>query len=271
MNIALVSVVMATYAGDNFEHLKIAIGSILNQSYPNIELLIICDGPVDSERINYFSHLPDVVNVLYHVENSGPAVARNIGIEMAAGDYIAIMDADDISLPSRILSQLNFVISRNLDLISSDLLIIDSDGVITGTRQIPHDHDQIRKVAPLRCPMHNPSAFGKASLFKNLKYNPHLRVSEDYELWVRALIDGYRLGNDEIPLVQYRQSSAAIYKRVGFKYAKGDLLVKCKALYLSPFWLRPFYFVIACCASLIRLMPPVLFYAIYRCRSKSLK
>jgi len=270
MNKSLISVVMATYAGDDFGHLKLAIHSVLNQSYPNVELLIVCDGPIDFDRFSYLADLPTIVKVLYLNENSGPAVARNIGINSATGDYVAIMDADDISLPSRLADQLNFLITHDLDLISSDLLIIDSEGVVTGIRKVPYDHNQIRNVAPLRCPMHNPSAFGKASLFKNLKYNPNLRVSEDYDLWVRALIEGYRLGNVGKPLVKYRQSSLSIYKRVGMKYAKGDLLVKLKALYLSPRRLRPIYFCLACFSSLSRLLPPKFFYIIYKYRSTSI-
>lgn len=259
---------MATYQGDRLDHLKIAIQSILSQKYVEFELLIVCDGPVDSIRKEYLESLPDNTITINLLKNAGPSTARNAGIDAARGFYIAIMDSDDISMPCRLRQQLNFLIDNDLDLVSSDLSIINSNGDVTGIRRVPYRHADIRKMAAIRCPMHNPSAFGKARLFKELKYNTALSVSEDYDLWVRALLHGYRLGNISSSLVKYRQDKNSILKRVGFNYSKSDFLVKYLSLKLLPFYQRPFYLCIALISASIRLLPPSVFEIVYRWRSK---
>lgn len=265
-----ISVILATYEGDNFEYLKLAIESILNQSYANTEIIIVCDGPIDSKSSNYLKSLPKNTSILNLEVNSGPAFARNAGIEAATGDYIAIMDADDIALPNRLVEQLDFLLKNNLDLVSGDLTVIDSSGRIIGIRKVPYSHDEVLRLAPLRCPMHNPVAFGDAKLFKKLKYNEYLRVSEDYDLWIRALLAGYRLGNISKPLVKYRQGKGDFKKRIGFKYALSDLFVKKSALRLCSGYHVPYYFVIAIFVSIVRMVPAPVFKLIYRLRFSSI-
>lgn len=266
----LVSVLMATYQGDDFTNLKIAVDSILNQTYKNFELLIIVDGPVDNFREAYLTVLSgsSVVRVFRNSVNHGPAFSRNIGINAAEGEYIAIMDADDFSIPERLKLQLDFISRNGLDLISSYLIVVDEMGAPFAVREVPLSHTDVMRLAPFRCPLHNPSAFGKTSVFKNLQYNPFLRVSEDYDLWVRALVKGFKLANTSLPCVHYRQNELSISKRIGLKYAISDFKVKWRALPLCPFYLKPAVLGLAIVASLIRLLPKNAFAVIYKLRAK---
>lgn len=264
----LISVVMATYQGDDLAHLRIAIDSILCQSHKNLELQIICDGPIDPERIDYLQSLPS--NVFTHLStiNQGPAAARNIGIDKSNGEFIAIMDADDISVPSRLSDQLLHLTNENLDLVSSSLNVIDSEGKQIGFRNIPISHGEIKKLAPLRCPMHNPSAFGRASIFRSFKYDTRLRVAEDYDLWIRLLLNDRRLGNTNTPLVNYRQPKNSIKKRLGLKYATSDFSIKLRAVKLAPLHERGFFLTLAVITGVIRLFPESLFLIFYKFRTK---
>jgi glycosyltransferase involved in cell wall biosynthesis len=270
MNNPLVSVLMATYQGDDFTNLKIAINSILNQTYKNFELLIIVDGPIDQAREGYLAILSyaNNIKIFRNSENCGPAFSRNIGINAAAGDYVAIMDADDFSIPERLQHQINYIRDNELDIISSFLAVIDDRGELFAVREVPVSYAEVMKLAPLRCPLHNPSAFGKTLVFKKLQYNNNLRVSEDYDLWVRALLNGFKLGNTILPCVKYRQSHLSISKRIGIKYAISDLKVKWKSLPLCPFYLKPAVLGLAIVVSLIRLLPKNAFAVIYKLRYK---
>jgi glycosyltransferase involved in cell wall biosynthesis len=268
--IPLVSVVMATYAGDHERHLAEAIGSILAQDYLNLELLIVVDGPVPAERTQFLERVAANarVRLLHVVNNSGPAHARNLGITHASGSFIAIMDADDFAKPDRISHQLEAIDRSGLDVISSDLDIIDEDGNVTGCRTVPRSHRAIRASAPFRCPLHNPSLFAKTSVLKENPYDIGLRVGEDYELWIRLMLKGYRFGNTSYRCVSYRQSPAAVVKRTGIKYAVSDFRIKVGAVSLASFPKKPFVLIFAVGTAIARLLPMPVFGRLYSTREQ---
>lgn len=265
----LVSVVMATYTGDDFDHLTEAVSSVLAQTYPNIELLIVVDGPVAADRKAYLDDVANhpKVNTIFLAKNSGPANARNVGIVAAQGEFIAIMDADDVSVDDRIEHQLGYLGANALDLMSSFLEVIDNEGNVLGVRQLPTSSEKVRALAPYRCPLHNPSAFGTAEAFKSHLYDVRYRVSEDYDLWVRLLRAGYRLGNSPHCCVRYRQSHAATEKRRGMRYALADARVKLSARKMAKFTQRPAVILFAVCSSAVRLLPSGVFRLIYAFRT----
>ena len=256
---------MATYAGDNVTHLQAAIESILNQDHPFIELIIVIDGRVSDERLQFFKDVQTRGNVLVlqHEVNRGPAYSRNVGIQAASGAYIAVMDADDISKPDRISRQLAFLVGHDLDVSSSDLEIIDESGKVIGKRTLPNFHNEISSLIPYRCPLHNPSLFCKAAVLRANLYDPSFRVAEDYELWVRLMLAGYRFGNTKYCCVSYRQSAKALSKRTGLSYAFSDLKIKLSALPLVSSGGKPIVVSTAVCAALARLFPTWLFRKLY--------
>jgi glycosyltransferase involved in cell wall biosynthesis len=99
----LVSVVIPFYSGVNW--LKEAIDSVLDQTYKNIEILVINDGSPESldEVKNKYNSVVKIINK----ENGGPASARNLGIEKSTGKYIAFLDSDDIWLPEKLTRQIS--------------------------------------------------------------------------------------------------------------------------------------------------------------------
>lgn len=268
----LVSIIMPTYAGDNELHLEQAVKSMLEQDYPHIELMLVVDGPVPASRSQFLEKLAlDQRIRLLHVEkNSGPAHARNLGIARASGEFVAIMDSDDLAKPDRISHQLDAIQKSGLDVISSDLEIINEEGDVIGFRTLPTSHGAIKASAPFRCPLHNGSLFAKARVLKDNPYNIAHRVGEDYELWVRLIRKGYRLGNTSYRCVAYRQSPAAVVKRTGFQYAISDFKIKVGAVPLASFPKKPFVVAVAVGTAVARLLPMPMFSKLYARREQFL-
>lgn len=264
----LISVIMATYNGDRMSYVDASVESILKQTYENFELIIVIDGPVDEQRGAFLQSLKKdrrVVTVQLE-RNLGPASARNHGIRKANGEFIAIMDADDLSLPERFANQLKYLTENKLDLISSCMDVINERGDVSGFRKLPSLNHEIRALAPYRCPLHNPSAFGRANVFNANPYDEKFRVSEDYDLWVRLLVGGYKLGNMPVSCVCYRQGESELMKRRGLNYAICDWKVKVKALKLVPLWKKPFLMLLAFLNAGVRMLPAPLFALCYRVR-----
>ncbi len=122
----LVSVVMSVYNGDLY--LREAIESILNQTYTNFEFIIINDGSIDksSEIIKEYSD--PRIKLIEH-ENQGLARSLNKGIRMSNGEYIARMDSDDISFPTRLDKQVHFLLDNpDYVVVGSKAIIIEKGG-----------------------------------------------------------------------------------------------------------------------------------------------
>ena len=121
----LVSVIIPFY-NEEF-YFDECIQSVLDQSYKNIEIIIINDGS-KSEFLQILENIknknPDKI-LLYHKENGGVSSARNLGIQKANGKYISFLDADDAWLPNKIEHQINIIKSKNINFIHGAYFILD--------------------------------------------------------------------------------------------------------------------------------------------------
>ncbi len=108
----LVSVIMPVYNGEDF--IDAAITSILEQTYQNLELILIDDCGMDKsmEKVSYYAQKDERVRIIHNPHNMGIAYARNIGMRQSHGKYIAIMDDDDWAYPARIQKQADFLESH---------------------------------------------------------------------------------------------------------------------------------------------------------------
>lgn len=122
-----VSIIMTVYNGARF--LREAIESCLAQSYANLELIIIDDGSNDTslEIINSFKD--DRIVLLINESNKGQSYSRNRGIKESTGEYIAIMDADDVAYPYRLEEQVKFLSqNKNIAIVGSYVSVINEKG-----------------------------------------------------------------------------------------------------------------------------------------------
>lgn len=121
-----ISIVIPIYNADKY--LKKTLDSVLNQSYKNIELILINDGSTDdSLQICKEYKNKDKRIILINIENSGPGFARNIGIENVSGDYIYFVDADDYLKEDALETLLSLAIEGNYEIISSNFYRVDKD------------------------------------------------------------------------------------------------------------------------------------------------
>ncbi len=119
----MVSVIIVVYNGEKY--IEEAIQSVLNQTYKNIELIVVDDGSTDSTR-KIVEKYKDVVYI--YQENRGEGAARNLGIENSNGEYLAFLDADDLYANDKIEKQLKVLIKNNdIDVVYNDLKVVDEN------------------------------------------------------------------------------------------------------------------------------------------------
>ncbi|MGK0390344.1 MAG: glycosyltransferase involved in cell wall biosynthesis [Maribacter sp.] len=209
MSNPLVSVIMPVYNGERY--LSEAIESILNQTYENIEFIILDDGSTDaSPRILSDFELHDKrIQVHSFKENRGIIDVLNEGITLAKGEYLARMDADDISLPTRLEKQVAFL-EYNPDY----LLVGCKIELLFGQRQpsgiypqLYSSSDELRISSLFYCPFSHPTVMMKTNIAKAFGYNSGYHKVEDYELWTR-LLQYYFCANLEERLLYYRMHAS---------------------------------------------------------------
>ena len=198
----MVSVVMPVYNGERF--LREAIESILNQTYDDFEFLIIYDHSTDNTLsiIQEFQEQDERI-VLINGDKEGISGALNKGIKKARGRYIARLDADDISLPTRFKEQINHMEIFELDICGGHSLLIDSDGKVNGIGIVPRSHD----LCGLSMMFMVPFAHSSVMILKSFLTDSSLKYIgkyEDFDLWVRMFSAGAKFGNVDDIVIRYR-------------------------------------------------------------------
>lgn len=183
-----------------------AVNSILEQTYKNIELIIIDDGSNDStrEKIKKIKDIDSRITLL-EKERSGIASCLNDGLDIASGEYIARMDGDDISLPLRFEKQLHFLLSNpTVDIVGC---WIELFGAKSGTWHYRTYDNFIKNMFLLRTNGlgHN-AIMAKAETYKRFRYDTYYCDVEDTELWIRMSTSqkGVVFSNLREVLVLYR-------------------------------------------------------------------
>jgi len=228
------------------ELLRSALDSILNQTLLPDEILIVADGPVPAlleeevQRLKFkVQNLPQplpkgkgvpVVTYLPLERHGGLGEAMRRAVEVAKGDYIARMDADDICKPDRFETQMkSFEEEPALSVVGGQIAEFDGDVEnITGRRVVPLEHEEIVSYMKSRNGMnHVTTILKKADLLDSGNYQP-LEWFEDYYLWVRMIQRGCRFKNIDKDVVLVRAGKAQTDRRGGWAYFKNEVfLFKC--------------------------------------------
>lgn len=202
----LVSVIMAVYK-EPIEWLGKAIHSILNQTYQNIEFIIILDNPENNDAINYINSISDNrIKLFINTTNMGLAYSMNRAIENASGDYIARMDADDIAYANRLKLQVDFLeMNKNIDLVGSQMTVINESGNIIGKMNLPLNTDLLKIIATFVQPAFHPTwVFRKEVLNYLKKYRAY--PVDDYDFLNRMCLNNLNITNLEEELLYYRRN-----------------------------------------------------------------
>lgn len=198
-----VTVLIPVYNGEKYLHE--ALDSILNQSFKDFELLIIDDASADTSAAIIQSYSDPRIRLFKNEQNLGIAATLNQGMHLSRGKYIARMDCDDISHPSRLKKQVAFL-DRNPDVAACGTFIKTLGEVKSRTLIYPKYSEEIQCTLLFGSALAHPSVmFRKTSLEAQcLLYDENQKYVEDYELWVRLLEHGLKLTNLGEVLLTYR-------------------------------------------------------------------
>ena len=188
-SLPLISVVMPVH--NRARYVAEAVNSILAQTYPRFEFIIVDDGSTDgsSEIVRALAARDPRIRLLFLAPCSRGR-ARNAGIALARGEYIAHMDDDDIALPDRFAVQLDWMRRTGVNICGGcSQKFGDLKGPIWG----PETHEAIRYELVFRCALIQPTVLMRADIAKKHPYNEQATF-EDYEMWTR-LAPLYRMGN----------------------------------------------------------------------------
>ena len=215
-NQKLVSVIMSVY-NEEEKWLMQSIESILNQSYKNLEFIIILDKPDNKklENIIKFYSKKDVRIRFYKNEkNLGLVKSLNKALTYVKGDFIARMDADDISIVNRIDKQIEYLGSHpDVDFMGARCINMDEDGTeLYRDEIIPEDMKLIKSCLLNVDFINHPTwFFRKECIDKNEGYR-EITCAEDYDFLLRLITNGFKLANTNEFLVRYRIRKSGISK-----------------------------------------------------------
>lgn len=230
-----VTVFIPVYNGQEF--IGDAISSILNQTYQDFRLLIINDGSTDDTESIIRKHRDPRLKLVNHIRNQGIPYTRNHGLELAEGDYLALMDADDIASPNRLSDQIRFL-EKNKDVGVCGSWYKKATGTKIETVKFPELHKEIIfNLLFDNCFGQNTVMLRRSLIERySLRYDTDFSLSEDYNYWVRCSRH-MQLANIPLEYITYRfhpnNSSNRFHKEM-IQYAD-----RARILHLENFDIHP--------------------------------
>jgi glycosyltransferase involved in cell wall biosynthesis len=224
----MLSVIMSVYNAENY--LDRSVTSILNQSYKNFDFLIIDDCSTDSSKniLSDYAKRDSRIKLYQAKKNRGITDSLNFLIEKSSRRFIARMDADDISAPTRFEKQICFLLkNKNYSVVGSFVNLIDNNEKIIKRIMYPTSSLEIKKKLNKRsCMPHPATMFNSYFLNKIGCYRPCLEPAEDYDLWTR-LSTFSDLANIPEYLFFYRKNQNGISNTRAFEqYYKTEFVKK---------------------------------------------
>ena len=248
-NNPLVSVLIPTYNSELY--IKSTLESILNQTYRNLEIVVIDDASTDNTVEIVKKYNDERIKLFTNNKNLGISGNMNKGIKLSHGKYLAIMDADDWSYQYRIEEQVRVMEQKpTVVLCSGHMDICDENLKIKNTRTYPLSDEKIRRAMVKYDPISHPASIWRMSeLLKTHLYSEKFPICRDYDLIVRISEFG-KYANISKPLIKYRvRKDSETGKRIrqtqwysfyiqmkavfeyGFKYTFGDgIFLVCRLL-----------------------------------------
>ncbi len=222
------SVLMSCYKRETPGLLDEAIQSIINQTAPPNEIVIVKDGDLTPELHGvldkYIETYPDLFKIVGYEENRGLGHALNFGLEYTNNELVARMDTDDLSVSDRFETQLKYFAEHpETDILGGDIAEFSTDPSRTvGKRKVPTENDEIYEYAKKRCPFNHMTVMYKKSAVINAGGYIDWFWNEDYYLWLRMLKNGCRFANTGTVLVHARVGEEMYRRRGGIKYFRSE-------------------------------------------------
>lgn len=217
-----IAVILPVYEKDNPIWLQLAIDSIINQSYKNRQIFIGVDGPVGQKLddcLNGYAET-DYIHIIRFAENRGLACVLNDLLDICfekGYEYIARMDADDISLPDRFEKQMKFLRDNlSVDVVGGAVEEIDQNGKSRNkTILYPSSPADCRAFFAKRNPHAHPAVMFRKAFFdkSKCKYRPDYRQNQDTMLWFDGFMNDTRNANIPDVILKFRMTDSLFKKR----------------------------------------------------------
>jgi glycosyltransferase involved in cell wall biosynthesis len=208
-----VAVVMPVYNAER--HLDEALDSLDAQTYQDFEVLAVNDGSDDHSREMLARRAGARFRVLDMPRNSGVTKALNFGLLACRSEYIARMDADDVSMPERLAKQVDFLDGRmDVGIVGSMFWSMDESlsSVVWGNQDIPTRPEDVARELLERCCIGHPTVMMRQRVIEAMggyDESPEYKAVEDYELWLRAS-RRFRIANIPLHLLRHRMHAAQV-------------------------------------------------------------
>ncbi len=228
MNTSKLSVLLCVCHKDNPAHFVQALESVVNQTRPPDQVVIVADGPLTDglNRVleDFRGRRPLLFTVARLAANQGPAQAWNYGLARCEHELVARMDADDVCLPERMEKQLSFLRKHpQVDVLGSYYSEFENnDTKPIALFRPPAAHAEICRYARTRNPLCHPSVmYKKSSVMANGGYI-EIPGFTDYYLWIRMIESGCVLANIPEVLLHYRGGREVMARRGGTAYIRNE-------------------------------------------------
>ncbi len=219
------TLLMTVYSGTKVEEFKQSLDSMLLQTIPPNEIVIVADGPVSENLASYiYEQKREDARILYYPKdvNEGPGAAAQYGLGKCSYEYVARLDSDDIAHPTRIEKQLS-CFKNDESLSSVGTLVseyVESPSFPLCIVELPEDSQEIARYARRRCPCRQTTLLYKRSAINKVGGYRKLRIAEEWDLYNRLIAAGYRCFNIQEVLVAMRVGEEYFARRGGYSYFK---------------------------------------------------
>lgn len=259
----MISVIMSVYNAEKY--LVKAIKSTLTQSLGDFEFIIIDDNSQDksADIISEFAQKDQRIKYIKNKENRGLTYSLNKALGLTQGNYIARMDADDISHPNRLERQYGYLQNnQEISLVGTTAYNIDENGEVISERNVPLTYENIKEKIKMVNPIIHPSVmFKKEDILAIGGYNEKFKKVQDYELWFRIIANGLKVENLEDRLLYYRVNNQ-YFERKSFNYRITDFKVRWTGYNLLSLPLHKRYGILV--PIILGVTPPFILKGIYK-------
>lgn len=220
------SVLISVYFKEKPENLRLALQSLVDQTLPADEIVLVKDGPLppelDKEIACFQTMLP--IKLIVLEENMSLGFALQEGLKHCSYDWVARMDTDDICHLRRFEKQVSFIENHpEYDLVGTNISeFVENPGDLGRQKKVPETHEGIVEYAFSRCPFNHPTIFFRKSAVLAVGSYQSMILFEDYYLWFRLIKAGYRFYNIQEQLLDFRLGKDMLGRRQGLQYGLNE-------------------------------------------------
>lgn len=233
-----IAIIICLYKDDNISFFKDALNSLFHQERVSPNIYLYIDGELNGELLSYVETLKNNsdIKIFHNKKNMGLAYGLNYLIKNIIPineiKYIARMDSDDISLPTRLYQQWEFM-ENNVDIDILGCQCEEFGSSFSITKKLPIEHNEILNFSITRCPLIHPTVFFRKKVFQHgIKYPTHTHFTEDMCLWLELLYKGYKFHNLDKVLFKYRLNENTLYRRRGINKAYNEVYLRLGYMFL---------------------------------------